>query len=290
MLKSSHRIIQTYPYSFRVSSHFPHILKNLRCIYPEELVSCDGPADFNVAVNMPVVSGLPLFRRALFSLDGFAPFTRGPSEHGHALLEWGMNWCVSRYGADRLIIHAACVSRGPDAILLSGDSGSGKSTLSCVLMHESYRLLTDELSLINLGDGSVTPFVRPVSLKDNAIRVVQERYPSAKIGRVAHNTHKGTVSHCKPSQESWKNMTQSANIKGIIFPKFDASAAGINIRQMDPIESFSKLSEQAFNIHILGTLAINRLQHICETVPAFEIEYSCTDEALNFVNELYEKL
>jgi len=281
-------IVKTSPFSFKVSSHFPSVIKNLSTLYPDSLLTSSGTADFNVSVNMPFVSAIPLFKRALFSLDGFAPFTRGPIDHSHALLEWGMNWCVSKYGADRLIIHAACVARKQKAVLLSGDSGSGKSTLSCALMNESYRLLTDELTLVNLENSLVTPFVRPVSLKDKAIDVIQKRYPSAVIGLVAHNTHKGTVSHCRPSDLSWSTMMEPAEIRGIVFPKYNALATDIKVSQISSLDSFTKLLEQAFNIHILGSKAINMLQQICERTPAFEITYSDTQHAIDFVNELYE--
>lgn len=281
-------IVKTSPFSFKVSSHFSSVIENLYTLYPDSLLSSDGTADFNVSVNIPYISTIPLFKRALFSLDGFAPFTRGPSNHSHALLEWGMNWCVSKYGADRLIIHAACVAQDQNAILLSGDSGSGKSTLSCALMNESYRLLTDELTLINLEDSLVTPFVRPVSLKDKAIDVIQKKYPSAVIGLVAHNTHKGTVSHCRPSDLSWSTMMKPAEIRGIVFPKYSASTADIEVSRISTLDSFTKLLEQAFNIHILGSKAISMLQQICELTPAFEITYSDTQQAIDFVNELYK--
>jgi len=287
-VSSNSCVVRTSPFSFKVSSRFPSVIKNLSTLYPASLLSTLGTADFNVSIDMPYVSTIPLFRRALFTLDGFAPFTRGPSNHSHALLEWGMNWCVSKYGADRLIIHAACVAKKHKAILLSGDSGSGKSTLSCALMNESYRLLTDELTLVNLEDSSVTPFVRPISLKDKAIDVIQRRYPFAVMGLVAHNTHKGTVSHCRPSDLSWSTMMEPAEIRGIVFPKYSASTTDIEVSRISSLDSFMKLLEQAFNIHILGSKAIHILQQICERTPAYEITYSDTQRAIDFVNELYE--
>jgi hypothetical protein len=155
-------------------------------------------------------------------------------------------------------------------------------------MHSSYRLLTDELTLINLNDNLVTPFVRPVSLKDGAIDVIKNLYPESLLGKVSENTHKGSVGHCRPTDESWSNMRENALIGNILFPKFDSTCESPSIRIVEPLEALSRLVEQSFNIHILGAQAISCLQHICENAPAYEIRYSRTEDAIEFVNSLYE--
>lgn len=289
MLNNGSVVIDTHPFSFKVSSDYSFVLDNLSSIYHASLLSESSHADFNVSVFFPRVWGLPLFKRALFSLDGFSPFTRGPKEHSCALLEWGMNWCVSQYAVDRLVVHAACIALRERGMILSGDSGSGKSTLSCALMHSSYRLLTDELSLINLKSKSVTPFVRPVSLKDGAIDVIKTSYPESLFGQVAENTHKGSVGHCRPTDESWANMREDAFIENILFPKYDKNCESLAVRVVEPLEALGRLIEQSFNIHILGAQAISCLQQICENAPAYEIRYSRTEDAINFVDSLYEK-
>ncbi|MCG7644879.1 HprK-related kinase A [Alteromonas sp. Cnat3-28] len=288
MLNSSTIVVDTYPFSFKVSSDFSFVLDNLSSIYYAPLLSESAYANFNVSISYPRIFGFPLLNRALFNLDGFSPFTRGSKVHSCALLEWGMNWCVSQYATDRLVIHAACVARDERGVILSGDSGSGKSTLSCALMHNSYRLLTDELTLINLSDNLVTPFVRPVSLKNGAIDVIKNLYPESLLGKVSKNTHKGTVGHCRPTDESWSNMRENAFIGNILFPKFDSTCESPSIRIVEPLEALSRLVEQSFNIHILGAQAISCLQHICENAPAYEIRYSRTEDAIEFVNSLYE--
>ena len=288
LLSSSTVVVNTYPFSFKVSSDFSFVLDNLSSIYSARLLSESSHADFNVSISLPRIYGAPLLNRALFNLDGFSPFTRGPKEHSCALLEWGMNWCVSQYATDRLVVHAACVARSDKGIILSGDSGSGKSTLSCALMHSSYRLLTDELTLINLKDNLVTPFVRPVSLKDGAIDVIKNLYSESVLGKVAENTHKGSVGHCRPTDDSWSNMRESATIANILFPKYDNTCSNLSVRIVEPLEALSRLVEQSFNIHILGAQAIRSLQYICENASAYEIRYSHTQDAIEFVNSLYE--
>lgn len=204
------------------------------------------------------------------------------------MLEWGMNWCISEYASDRLILHAATVAKDGFATLISGNSGSGKSTLACALMLEGYRLLTDELSLINLDSSTVTPFVRPVSLKEKSIKVIKNRYANSEFGVSAFATHKGTVSHCKPSEKSWQTKLDDAHIKHIIFPKYSANCKELSVTEIAPLEVFNLLNAQSFNINILGVEAIRVLQNLSESCAAYCIEYNDLSSAVDFIDGLYE--
>lgn len=232
--------------------------------------------------------GIPQPSRCLFHLDGFIPFTKAPLAHAHAMLEWGMNWCVSQYASERLIVHAATIAKGEQATLISGNSGSGKSTLSCGLMLEGYRLLTDELSMINIDSHSITPSVRPVSLKDKSIDVIKTRYENSEFGANAFATHKGTVSHCKPTNLSWQTKRHDAQIKHIIFPRFNAACSELTATEITPLELFNLLNVQSFNINILGLDAIQVLQHLSETCTAYHLEYNDLSQAIKFIDRLYE--
>jgi serine kinase of HPr protein (carbohydrate metabolism regulator) len=53
---------------------------------------------------------------------------------------------------------------GGKGVLLSAVSGSGKSTLSAELALNGWRLLSDELALID-SEVKLVPLTRPVSLK-----------------------------------------------------------------------------------------------------------------------------
>ena len=264
------------------------VIDNLGNIYTNNILSETGDADFHVGLSKARVAGIPQPSRCLFHLDGFKPFTKAPLAHAHAMLEWGMNWCISEYASDRLILHAATVAKNGTATLITGNSGSGKSTLACGLMLEGYRLLTDELSLINIDSSTVTPFVRPVSLKNKSIDVIKHRYPSAEFGASAFATHKGTVSHCKPTENSWQTKFDNARVKHIIFPKYNAHCDGLSVEEVAPLNVFNLLNTQSFNINTLGVDAIRALQNISESCVAYRIEYSDLSSAADFINGLYE--
>jgi hypothetical protein len=59
-----------------------------------------------------------------------------------------------------LWIHGACLVRGDDLILLVAQTGTGKTTLSLGLLAHGYRLLTDDIILMNLQTGQFIPLPR----------------------------------------------------------------------------------------------------------------------------------
>jgi HprK-related kinase A len=104
--------------------------------------------------------------QVLFRLDGVVPFRSLPLRHAVPIFEWGLNWCIVSRANNYLIIHAAAIEKGGHVAIMPGVPGSGKSTLTAGLVNRGWRLLSDEMALISLTDGSVTPLVRPISLEN----------------------------------------------------------------------------------------------------------------------------
>src|SRR3546814_969352 len=65
--------------------------------------------------------------------------------------DWSSDVCSS--DLQFLIIHAAALEKSGRAAILPGAPGSGKSTLTAYLVHNGWRLLSDELALISLQHG-----------------------------------------------------------------------------------------------------------------------------------------
>ena len=63
-----------------------------------------------------------------------------------------------------------------------GESGSGKSTLAAMLGEQGWRLMGDEFTLIAPASGEALGFLRPVSLKNQAIAAMAERVCEDRFG------------------------------------------------------------------------------------------------------------
>ncbi|MEQ8840149.1 MAG: hypothetical protein RIB98_04145 [Acidimicrobiales bacterium] len=71
----------------------------------------------------------------------------GPLDLFDDLLQFGISIGIAR--PDRLMMHAAVVAQGDEALLLVGESGRGKSTLSAAALVGGWDLLGDDLAVID---------------------------------------------------------------------------------------------------------------------------------------------
>jgi HprK-related kinase A len=106
---------------------------------------------------------------ASFSIDDEIPFTPLPFDEAVAMLEWCLNWCIESRAHQYLIIHAAIVEKHGSACVLPAPPASGKSTLTAGLASRGWRLLSDELTLIDPMSGFAVPIARPIGLKNESI-------------------------------------------------------------------------------------------------------------------------
>lgn len=61
-----------------------------------------------------------------------------------------------------LLLHAGAVALGDRAVVLCGPMNSGKSTLTGALVERGWTYLTDEAVALDLTDGHLTPYPRPL--------------------------------------------------------------------------------------------------------------------------------
>lgn len=239
----------------------------------------DEFADFHVTVASP--PGLRRWFRpqVLFSHDGNIPFKPLPAEHGYALLEWGLNWCISSHCHQYLTIHAGVIERHGHAAILPAPPGSGKSTLCAALVQRNWRLLSDELALISRRDGLLTPIARPVNLKNQSIDIIRAFEPTAVIGTPARETSKGTVAHMRAPADSVARVNESAPPAWIIFPKYEPGSSA-RLRAMPQGEAFMQLAESAFNYSILGEEGFRILANAVDQCNCYSFTYSDLDEAV----------
>lgn len=275
------------PFSVKIQSHIKHVADGLRELYGQfEVRNPDEAfADFHIAIVSP--KGLRRWIRPQvnFSFDGQLPFKPLPLDQAFPLLEWGLNWCVSVHAHQYLIIHAGVVEKNGLAAILPAPPGSGKSTLTAALVLSGWRLLSDELTLIDRKTGLIHPLPRPVSLKNQSIPLIQAFCPEAFINRPSHDTVKGTVAHLRPPKESVRRQHEPARPGWVIFPQWLADAP-TSLLPRSKAQTFMFLAQNAFNYSHLGAEGFRVGTAMIEQTTCYDFRYSQLDEAIATFNTL----
>ncbi len=280
------RVIELPPYTFEISSGIPAVQHYVDSHYGDYIQLGTGNAFIDHRVQVDKAPNLRSLIRpqACFYGNHDEPFKPLPASQAHALLEWGMNWCITSTEANYLIIHAGVLAKNDQAIIFPAPPGSGKSTLTAYLALSGWRLLSDELALINLDTNTVTPFVRPICLKNQSIDLLRSWFPAAVLSDIARNTQKGDVAHVKPPQASVLAGRDTATIVGVVFPHYKVGKE-TTIYQLDMSETFIQLINNAFNYSILGAQGFSTLTHVVDRCVGFEIHYSDLQDVAQFLAE-----
>jgi hypothetical protein len=277
------------PFSFRIRSRYPQIADALTLAYSNhEIAAPDSFIDFDLL--MRPVDGLRRFIRPLMNLeiDGHPPFDPLPANQVFPLLEWGMNWCVTSTAHHWVMCHSAVLAKDDLAVILPAPPGSGKSTLCAALMLSGWRLLSDEMALIDPETLALNPFVRPVSLKNASVDLISIKYDQALLTPKVHDTIKGTVAHLQPTLDSVLAGEKPAQPRWLIFPKYQAGTA-LSLLPMPKSEAMVELARNTFNMAALGPKAFTTLNAVVEQCDCFRLEYSDLDEAIGNFDGLFQK-
>lgn len=279
--------LQIGPVAFRIGSAWPQPLEALASLYagyPEP----DGICDFTVRLE-PETPWRRWFRPSVAIQGDYILPDAAPMSLAHGLLaaEMGMNLQMALGQKRYLLLHAASVEKDGRALILTGESGAGKSTLAAMLGERGWRLMGDEFALLDLDDGCLRAFPRAVSLKNGAIRVMEQKVAPDRFGPLLDGTPKGAIRHLRPNGEALDAMAEPARPALILFPRFGAAAEA---RAVGQAEVFMRLTQASTNYVSLGGAGFAALTGLVGSCPAAAIDYPDADTAIASVGALWEQV
>ena len=278
--------LRTGPVVSRIQSSLPSVAAGIALHYGEyPTEDSDGFADFHVRVALP--DGLRRWVRpqAFLFIDGQAPFTPLPLDQAFPMLEWGLNWCLSAHCHQYLVFHAAVVERSGRALLLPAPPGSGKSTLCAGLVHRGWRLLSDELALIEPTTANLVPLARPVSLKNRSIDVIRAFAPGAVFSPPVHDTTKGTVAHMRAPTDSVRRVRETARVRWIVFPRYEVGAPA-RLTSLSKARGFMEMVRSGVNYGVHGRSGFELLAGVIDASSCYEFAYGDLEEAVRVFESL----
>ncbi|MUH73662.1 HprK-related kinase A [Psychrosphaera haliotis] len=275
------------PFSIAVKSDFQNVYEEIAKIYSEfEVLSDEHFVDFEITLRNSHSLIRKFFRKqCFFQLGDQEPFTPIPANQAFPMFEWGLNWCISSNAHQYLMIHAAVVEKNGICVVLPAPPGSGKSTLTALLVFSGWRLLSDELTLIETSSGLIQPLARPINLKNQSISVIKQAFPNVAHSNIVKDTHKGDVCLFKAPDASVANIDQKSKATHIILPKFSKNEA-LSTDPMSQDSAFFELIANSFNYNILGLSGFNTLTEFIDGTSSFNLRYGDNKAALEWFEAL----
>jgi HprK-related kinase A len=268
--------LRTGPVVTEIRSRMPAIVEGIALLYAEHPADeADAFADFHVSLD-PHRWWKP---QVIFRFDDSLPFHPLPADQAFPMLEWGLNWCISAHCHQYLLVHAAVVERFGRALALPGPPGSGKSTLCAGLVSRGWRLLSDELMLLDRQSRMIVPLPRPISLKNQSIEVIRQFAPHAVLGPRVRDTLKGSVAHLKPPVESIRASGERASPGWVVFPRYEPGAS-LALKRLRKGPAFMRLADCTFNYHLHGRQGFEILADLVEACACYEIAYGDLEDAV----------
>jgi HprK-related kinase A len=276
------------PFVFHLHSPLPQFVADFSIAYADfPLCVKNEISDFRIRVT-------PAFRRwpwreaqAEFGADGASPFFTFPRRLAMPFAEWGLNWCICSHAHQFLMFHSAVVEKAGRAAILAGPPGSGKSTLCAALLGRGWRLLSDELALLDPAQGCLLPIPRPVALKGASIGLIQGLVPRLQIGRAFAPTHKGTLAHLLPPAEAVERQAEPALPGWVVFPTH-AENADTRLVPLRKAAAFLRLEKNCFNYDALGLPAFDALSRLIEAAECYELPFAQAAGAAELVDGITE--
>lgn len=175
-------------------------------------------------------------------------------------------------GAELATLHGGIVTRGPHALVLAGRSGAGKSTLVTELADRGWDFGGDEFAPIDEG-GCAYPLTFPAVIEGTsgwdrwrARWEVPAWMPEPKLGYAI-------------APSAFDILARPALVSRVLFIRFETGHPG----QSDALSAARALSLAGENAFLMNPVRFASLARLFRAVPASQITYGSTEQAILLV-------
>jgi hypothetical protein len=195
-------------------------------------------------------------------------------------LLWQISADTVQHAQGYLLVHAGVVvSPAGDGVMILGESGSGKTTLVAGLVQEGFGYLSDEGAAIDLGDGLVHPWPRPLGFRDPSRAL--PRFASVFDGGGAE----GDETHVAVGRIRSGAIADPCRVRHLIDHRYEPGAA----TRLDPLSravGLVRMGSAAPSLRHEGDRGLSVLADVMRGAHAYSLVSGDLEQSIRSVQEL----
>ena len=195
-------------------------------------------------------------------------------------LEYRLTGLFQNLFSRNLIIHAACVERNGNGVLLVGGHGSGKTTLALTAISSGMRALTDDVAILDTDLPQVIGFPRPFKVNAHTWSMNPQVVPG-DCPFIPCSDDITYVFFYKPENRYY---TEKARLKVILFSiRHEGST---EIQPLGETDALRRILPQGFNFYMRKETLVGELLDLFRIAQPYELLYSDHWDAIAKVNDM----
>ena len=198
-------------------------------------------------------------------------------------LEWGINRGVIARPSRFLLLHAAGAVLRDQAMLLAAPSGSGKSTISIALLADGWRLLGEEIDMIDPATLHAHPFPKALCIKSHGCKPLERigvPAPACKHFVKALGTRVGHVA-IPVDQVAYR----ACAVSRIVLPIWTGSKRP-ELRPVSRVHAALALTAQILNRADFGLGCVKVISRLVAGAECYELRSGEIDQTVRVLREL----
>ena len=197
---------------------------------------------------------------------------------------WDVNRSAAEASGHHLLFHAGALDADGTGVLLPGASGSGKSTLVAGLTRAGLGYLTDELAALDMAQGQLLPYAKPITVKAGSFAVLADMDPD-RDGAPGAGAWAGEEWQVPVAADTGRRVGRACAPGLLIVPRYVAGVA-TRLTPLSDTEAFFSLALHAVNLLSHGAAGSEAVGLLAAQCSCYALTMSDLDEACVVVLDL----
>ncbi len=187
--------------------------------------------------------------------------------------------------SDLLFVHAGVVALDGRGVMLPAPPDHGKSTIVAALVHSGFDFLSDEAAALDLSEGAVWPFPRPMMLSGSSLaalpRIDHQIDEEARV--VGSQKYPLVLDDLRIDA-----MGTTCRVAFIVAPTYVPGAV-TRLEQAGRAETLRLLVEQGFNLVRFGAKGFRLLSEVVQRAQCYRLTIGDLPTAVEAVRVLFRQ-